>query len=83
MSPVLVSHREGPVLVLSNNNVAARNALSFEFYTAVTEALHAAAQDPSVGAIVLTGEGGTFALAAICANWPSGASCLCQSAVCA
>ena len=60
MSPVLVTTREGPVLVLSNNNVAARNALSFEFYTAVTEALHAAAQDASIGAIVLTGEGGHF-----------------------
>ncbi|WP_310626396.1 oxepin-CoA hydrolase, alternative type [Limnohabitans sp.] len=60
MSPVLVTHREGPVLVLSHHNVAARNALSFEFYTALTEALHAAAQDPSVGAIVLTGEGGHF-----------------------
>ena len=60
MSQVLVTRREGAVLVLSNNNVAARNALSFEFYTAVTQALQEAAQDPSIGAIVLTGEGGHF-----------------------
>ena len=60
MSQVLVTRREGAVLVLSNNNVAARNALSFEFYTAVTEALRDAASDPSVGAVVLTGEGGHF-----------------------
>ena len=37
MSQVLITRREGAVLVLSNNNVAARNALSFEYYTAVTD----------------------------------------------
>ncbi len=60
MSQVLVTRREGAVLVLSNNNVAARNALSVEFYAAVTAALRDAASDASVGAIVLTGEGGHF-----------------------
>ena len=60
MTHVLLTRREGAVLVLSNHNVAARNALSFEFYTAVTEALHEAAKDPSISAIVLTGEGGHF-----------------------
>jgi enoyl-CoA hydratase/carnithine racemase len=60
MSQVLVTRREGAVLVLSNNNVAARNALSFEFYTAMGQALRDSASDPSVGAIVLTGEGGHF-----------------------
>ena len=57
---VLISRREGAVLVLSNNNPAARNALSPEFYAAVTEALAGAAADPGVGAVVLTGEGGHF-----------------------
>ncbi len=60
MTHVLLTRREGAVLVLSNNNVAARNALSFEFYTAVTHALRDAAKDSSIGAIVLTGEGGHF-----------------------
>ena len=60
MSPALVTRREGAVLVLSNNNVAARNALSLAFYAAVTDALRDAACDASVGAIVLTGEGGHF-----------------------
>ena len=60
MSQVLVIRREGAVLVLSNNNVAARNALSFEFYTAVRDALHEATNDASISAIVLTGEGGHF-----------------------
>ena len=60
MTHALLTRREGAVLVLSNHNVAARNALSFEFYTAVTDALREAASDPSVGAIVLTGEGGHF-----------------------
>lgn len=60
MSQALLIRREGAVLVLSNNNVAARNALSPEFYAAVTAALREAAADPAVGAIVLTGEGGHF-----------------------
>lgn len=57
--PLLV-RRDGAVLILSNNNVAARNALSPELYAAVTAALAQAEKDPSVGAIVLTGEGGHF-----------------------
>ncbi|MFT3721932.1 oxepin-CoA hydrolase, alternative type [Pseudorhodoferax sp.] len=59
-TPPLLSRREGAVLVLSNNNVAARNALSTEFYEALGAALREAAADPTVGAIVLTGEGGHF-----------------------
>ena len=57
MSEVMLSRREGAVLILSNNNTAARNALSPEFYEALRQALRAAAADPSVGAVVLTGEG--------------------------
>ncbi|MBD9400689.1 oxepin-CoA hydrolase, alternative type [Comamonas sp. CMM02] len=60
MTEPLLVRREGNVLILSNNNVAARNALSPEFYAAVTQALNGAAADPSVGAVVLTGEGGHF-----------------------
>ncbi len=60
MSSVLVTRREGAVLVLSNNNVAARNALSIAFYDALSIALREAAADPSVRAVVLTGEGGHF-----------------------
>ena len=60
MSEVLLTRREAAVLVLSNNNPAARNALSPAFYAAVTTALAEAAADASVGAVVLTGEGGHF-----------------------
>ncbi|WP_182284149.1 oxepin-CoA hydrolase, alternative type [Comamonas testosteroni] len=60
MSDALLIRREGAVLVLSNNNPAARNALSPEFYAAVTTALADAAADAGVGAVVLTGEGGHF-----------------------
>lgn len=60
MTAPLLIHREAGVLILSNNNVAARNALSPEFYAAVTTALQQAAADSSVGAIILTGEGGHF-----------------------
>ena len=60
MSDALLIRREGAVLVLSNNNPAARNALSPAFYAAVTTALADAAADASVGAVVLTGEGGHF-----------------------
>ncbi len=57
--PLLV-RREGAVLILSNNNVAARNVLSPEFYAAVTTALAQAAADEHIGAVILTGEGGHF-----------------------
>ena len=57
--PLLV-RREGAVLILSNNNVAARNALSPEFYAAVTTALAQAAADEHIGAVILTGDGGHF-----------------------
>lgn len=60
MTAPLLMRREEGVLILSNNNVAARNALSPEFYAAVTAALQQAASDSSVGAIILTGEGGHF-----------------------
>ena len=60
MNTPLLMRLEGEVLILSNNNVAARNALSPEFYAAVTQALEQAAADSSVGAIILTGEGGHF-----------------------
>lgn len=60
MTAPLLIRREAGVLILSNNNVAARNALSPEFYAAVTTALQQAAADSSVGAIILTGEGGHF-----------------------
>ena len=39
MTEVLLQRREGAVLVLSNNNPAARNALSPAFYAALTDAL--------------------------------------------
>lgn len=57
---VLKIRRDGAVLVLSNNNVAARNAFSPEFYSATMTALQEAATEPSVRAVVLTGEGGHF-----------------------
>ncbi len=60
MNNPLLIRREAEVLILSNNNVAARNALSPEFYAAVTTALVQAAEDSSIGAIILTGEGGHF-----------------------
>ena len=60
MSEALLRRREGAVLVLSNNNPGARNALTPGFYNGLTAALGAAACDPTVGAVVLTGEGGHF-----------------------
>ena len=56
----LITRREGAVLVLSNNNPGARNALTPGFYAGLTAALHAAACDATIGAVVLTGEGGHF-----------------------
>ncbi|MER1940779.1 enoyl-CoA hydratase [Castellaniella sp. FW104-16D08] len=60
MNQRLMSRREGGVQVLMNHNPQARNALSAEFYAALREALAAAAADPEVGAVVLTGAEGYF-----------------------
>ncbi|RZL94658.1 MAG: enoyl-CoA hydratase [Variovorax sp.] len=60
MSDVLLTRREGAVLVLVNNNPAARNALSPELYAALQAALAEAQADAEIGAIVLTGAGGFF-----------------------
>ena len=60
MNSALITRREGAVLILSNNNQAARNALSPEYYYGVMDGLRQAAADPSVAAIILTGEGGHF-----------------------
>jgi len=60
MNEALLQRREGAVLVLSNNNPGARNALTPGFYSGLTAALHEAACDATVGAVVLTGEGGHF-----------------------
>ncbi|MDD2546992.1 MAG: enoyl-CoA hydratase [Burkholderiaceae bacterium] len=56
----LISRREGAVLVLLNNNPAARNALSPGFYVALTQALAQAQADPGIGAVVLSGVDGVF-----------------------
>ncbi|RMX17534.1 enoyl-CoA hydratase [Vandammella animalimorsus] len=56
----LLRQRHGAVLLLSNNNVAARNALTPGFYLGLVQALREAAEDCTVGAVVLTGEGGHF-----------------------
>lgn len=58
-SPVL-TRRDGAVLILSNNNPAARNALTAGDEEAMTVAMREAATDPTVGAVVLAGEGGYF-----------------------
>ena len=60
MDQPLLMHREGAVLVLTNNNPAARNAFSPGFHIALQQALRDAADDPTTGAIVLTGQGGHF-----------------------
>ncbi|TDF64549.1 oxepin-CoA hydrolase, alternative type [Cupriavidus sp. L7L] len=60
VTPSILTHREGPVLVLTNNNPAARNALTPAFFEALPVALADAEADPSIGAVVLTGADGTF-----------------------
>ena len=59
-APILIEQRESGVLVLTHNNPSVRNALSPEFYAALTAALQAAASDDTVGAVVLTGAEGMF-----------------------
>ena len=56
----LLARRDGPVLVLTISNPAARNAMHPSLYRAAVEVLRAAAGDRAVRAIVLAGEGDHF-----------------------
>lgn len=57
---VLLQERDGAVAVITLNRPKTRNALDASLLAALGEALPAAAADPAVRAIVLTGAGGAF-----------------------
>jgi enoyl-CoA hydratase/carnithine racemase len=56
----LVVRQDGPVLVMTISNPAARNAMHPSLYRAAVDALSRVADDRTVRAIVLTGEGDHF-----------------------
>ncbi|MDY7577096.1 enoyl-CoA hydratase [Herbaspirillum sp. RTI4] len=60
MSDAVLIAQQGAVRILTNNNPAARNAITAALYTELAAALSAAESDPGVGAIVLTGAGDFF-----------------------
>jgi enoyl-CoA hydratase/carnithine racemase len=60
MSSALLSGQQGAVRILRINNPGMRNAITASLYAALPQALRDAQDDPSVGAIVLTGAGGFF-----------------------
>ncbi len=60
MSDVLLTHRDGNVLVATMNRPDARNALNPELIDQLSAALRDADADPAVRAIVLTGAGRAF-----------------------
>lgn len=57
---ILLSRREGQVLVLSFNRPQSRNALTPELADALSKAVDEAKHDDEIRALVLTGEGGSF-----------------------
>ena len=60
MSDVLLVENLGRVRVLTFNRPEAKNAFNDDLYDATTEQLRAAANDPNVAVVVLTGAGGAF-----------------------
>jgi methylglutaconyl-CoA hydratase len=64
MSDILLISRDGPLLTLTLNDPERANPLSPAVADALTEALEAAAGDPRVRAIVLTGAGRHFSAGA-------------------
>lgn len=60
MTERIIKERHGRVLKAINNDPKTRNALSWDFYRGFRETVEAASEDPSLGAIVLTGAGGFF-----------------------
>jgi 1,4-dihydroxy-2-naphthoyl-CoA synthase len=57
---VLTQDHEGGVRVVTLNRPASRNAIDLELRVILAEVLEDAMADPSVGAVVLTGAGGSF-----------------------
>lgn len=64
MTDLVLSRDEGRVRILTLNRPDARNALSAALRTELIQHLHEAANDGSVGAVVLTGAGSAFAAGA-------------------
>jgi 2-(1,2-epoxy-1,2-dihydrophenyl)acetyl-CoA isomerase len=62
--PPVLSERHGAVALVTINRPATRNALSGEVAAAIHDALVAAAADPAVRVVVLTGAGGAFSAGA-------------------
>jgi enoyl-CoA hydratase/carnithine racemase len=60
MSDVLLIENRGRVRILTFNRPQAKNAFNDDLYDACAEALQAAADDPSVAVVVLTGAEGAF-----------------------
>ena len=56
----LLRERDGRVLVLTLNRPQRLNALTRELHAQLREAVQAAAHDPDIGAVVLTGAGDAF-----------------------
>jgi enoyl-CoA hydratase/carnithine racemase len=61
---VLLTSRDGEVLTLTLNRPERKNAINADLWAALRENLTAAARDPGVRAIVLTGAGGDFSAGA-------------------
>lgn len=59
-TPPLLSHEDDGVLVLTNHNPSARNALSLELYDSVISQLDMANRRNGIGCVVITGAGGHF-----------------------
>src|SRR5438093_10143835 len=60
MTELVLSARQGAVLTLTLNRPETLNALNRETRRALTTAVEAAARDPGVGAIIVTGAGRAF-----------------------
>jgi enoyl-CoA hydratase/carnithine racemase len=61
---VLLTSRDGEVLTLTLNRPERKNAINADLWVALRENLTAAARDPGVRAVVLTGAGGDFSAGA-------------------
>jgi enoyl-CoA hydratase/carnithine racemase len=60
MADEILNERDGPVLVLTINRPAKKNALTRAMYSALADGLEEAERDPSVRAVVLQGAGDCF-----------------------
>lgn len=78
MTGQVLRETQGAVMTLTLDNPGSRNAITLPMSTQLCEALRAAALDPAIRVVVLTGSGGAFCAGATSRPWQPDAMPACR-----